>query len=252
LTKNTTKEQVKEQFKLVTGLTAIEDIFVGLKQAEERQEIKDKIDAIIDPLRQYEFYDVIGLNIAYDNILMVLAHQDLKIKSTTGAECYYTNKTIFLQDNTVTYTIVHELVHAYNDMLYGGINRREDEMLAELMSGIFSLEVIRPLILWENLLNKHGVTEVELTDGWNALWYIDQDRDKSLPTKLKNVKSHYRNWAWEDPNKYIQNPTLANLIDLKKIYGIYFSQQAIRNYSNAKVPSGYTIPVEKSPFGHGY
>lgn len=37
------KLQIRQEFKRVTGRTAIEDMFIELPQAEERQEVKDKI-----------------------------------------------------------------------------------------------------------------------------------------------------------------------------------------------------------------
>jgi hypothetical protein len=255
LTNDMTELQVRQLFKQVTNKTAIEDAFINLQQAEIRQEIKDKLDAKIDPLRQYEFYNALGLSDMYNKLLLVISDPTLKIKTpASGTESYYDHKTntIFLLDgmNTNVSIIAHELVHAYTNNICGGINRVKDEMLATIIQNIVGERLTKPLEEWENLIKKSGVTETELTDGWNALWYIDQDIDKSLPTLVQRIESEYRYFVWQP--YYPQYPSLSNLMDLKNIFGVSFSQKTVRNYSSPNLPNNYSLPTTPPPSGYDY
>ncbi|MDR1486298.1 MAG: hypothetical protein LBT09_15955 [Planctomycetaceae bacterium] len=71
-----------------------------------------------------------------------------------------------------------------------------------------------------------------------------------MPTKIWSVESEYRYYFWQP--YYRQYTKLENLIDLKNIFGVYFSQKKVHDYSKPKLPSGYTIPNEKPPLGYGY
>jgi hypothetical protein len=253
LTGSTTRQQTRDQFKLLAG-TTMEDIFIGLKQAEERQVIKDRIDDQIDflHLREFEFYNELGLNDLYTKVISILTHNDFKIASTSGQYCYYKNKTVFLTADSDIVTIVHELVHAYTDIILGGMSRKDDEMLATMASEILCADVIKPLKDWENCINKPNVTEAELAMAWNKLWYVSDNNSRSLPVWISLITSDYRNNIFESPSKYQQTPKLKNLIDVKNIFGVYFSPKKVFDYSKSKLPSGYTPPMDKPPFGYEY
>jgi hypothetical protein len=260
LTKNTTKEQVKEQFKLVTGLTAIEDIFVGLKQAEERQILKDKIDSLFSEYNQYDFYEALELDNVYSAIISILTDPKLKINFLTNTtpniiQNYYKNNEVSLtlsEGNNNSYLIVHELVHAYNDMRLGGFSYEKDEAIATIIGNIFVGDIKRSLVRWETVLNKPNVTEAELTDAWNNLWYKKHDLyGDCLPKQLLNMDVTYSYWFWQN-DAYSRKSNINDLINIKKFFKVYFSQDAIKEYSTPKLPQGYTLPIVNPPFESGY
>jgi hypothetical protein len=247
-----TELQVRQQFKNVTGMTAVEDIFIGLSQAIERQNLKDKIDAKFDEYSQYEFYKIFGFGKVYDKILTALADPKLKIKMVDmNAGNSYKKKVLTIEPEVVSNIIIHELVHAYNDLKWGGFAYDKDEAIATLVGDFFGGLMVQ-FISWENLLNRPNVTEEELIVAWNQLWYDNSDNSKTLSTRITITDVLYSYWNWEEIGSRRRLATFDDLNDIKILYGIYFSQDAILEYSRFKIPQGYNLPVKKSPFGPAY
>jgi hypothetical protein len=161
LTNNTTKQQVRTVFKNATGKTHVEDIFIGLKQAEERQEIKDYVDLFFNTyFRQNDSFtelaQIAGADKLYEKLIKVLSDDSLKLQKTTFAHGSSANGKYYDFWNTIKYsidgsasqstkisdakTLVHELFHAYMDLFIGNIDVKQDEAMAyALIEGHFPL-----------------------------------------------------------------------------------------------------------------
>jgi hypothetical protein len=254
LTSSMTKLQVRQAYKQVTEKTYIEDIFIGLKQAEIRQELKDKIDTLLNTYNQYMFYTTFGLDKIYDKIISVLAEPKLTIKILTDGttDNSYKNKVLTLQSTVQTNIIIHELIHAYNDIKLGGFSYDKDEAMATIIGEFFGGYLMNQFISWEQLLDDPNVTENKLITKWNQLWYVTTIDTAPLPTKIFDIDVLYSYWIWEGSGSRERKANIADLINIKNYYGIYFSQKAILEYSRLNIPQGYNIPIGSPPFGYTY
>ena len=136
---------VRQAFKVATGRTAIEDMFIGLPQAEERQMVKNKLDKLLEKAGMIGvkndvdftwFYTLSGMDKVYEKLLSTLCDKRLSFSNNStylylmGADGLYhpwTN-TIYYDTNTKDDTFIHELWHAYHDINLGNpLSLRDEE-----------------------------------------------------------------------------------------------------------------------------
>jgi hypothetical protein len=163
LTNNMTKLQVRQLFKNVAGMTAVEDIFIGLPQAEKRQEIKDYVDMFFTQMmfeeNSTEFTElaqITGADRLYEKLIKVLSDKSLKLKKTTFGpadpagkyDTYWNLLKYEVSDSdsqtekiTNAKTLIHELLHAYVDIISGKpLGPKQDEAMAHgLEKGYFAM-----------------------------------------------------------------------------------------------------------------
>ena len=149
ITENMSQLAVRQEFKRATGMTAIEDMFLELPQAETRQKIKDLIDKYLDSLHLTNtkegeidftwFYSLSGMDKTYEKIMTVLSDRRLSfLKSETISDFYVADALYFPGMRKIVYkekcdgvTFMHELWHAYNALYLGNkLSERSDEGVA--------------------------------------------------------------------------------------------------------------------------
>jgi hypothetical protein len=161
LNANMTKVQVRQLFKQVTDMTAVEDMFIGLKQATERQELKDYIDAYFDSKFKdsitHEFTELAQIANAdklYEKLMTTLVYASLNIvkkaipPESSGEATYesgfFRGGTITINSNEVnpTMEIIHELLHAYVDLISGKpLGQKQDEGMVHALTNAYLLKL---------------------------------------------------------------------------------------------------------------
>jgi hypothetical protein len=217
LTNNLTKLQVRQQFKNVTGMTGVEDMFIGLSQAKERQEIKDYVDILFSTMMFEnsnidngftQMAQITGANTLYTKLMQVLLDKQLKLKKITfgvnssanGKYDTYSNILIYEMNSsafqnvkiTDAKTLVHELLHAYVDLISGKpLGVKQDEGMAyALEHGYFSMTtgIYKNLYKVESYLKAGNMTEA-LTE-WNLL--VNGNTTKSIEDVMTTTAYQYK------------------------------------------------------------
>jgi hypothetical protein len=270
LTNTMTKQQVVQVFKQSIGKTNIDDIFIGLPQAEERQEILDYVDLFFastmfeqNSYREFtELSQIVGADDLYGKLIYVLTCPSLKLKKTVFGpnssadgtyDPYWNILKYEVNDSSrqseriaVAKTLVHELLHAYVDLISGKkLSILQDEAMAfALQLGYFSMTgIYTNLYNIENLMNNVDMDNVERLETavnmWNTFVKNGGNINGGTPlieTTMSVIDVEYKRFRWEQKSLFTKT-TKEDFRRLQEITGFGLSNARLKQvaeYFNAK------------------
>jgi hypothetical protein len=236
LTNTMTKQQVIQLFKQAIGKTDIDDILIGLPQAEERQKILDYVDLFFadkmfkeNSFREFtNLAQLVGSDELYGRLICVLTSKSLKLQKTTFGPDSTANGTYNTRNNTLkcelvttsehsikisdAKTLIHELLHAYVDIISGKpLGPKQDEAMAHgLEKGYFSSStgIYSGLYKIENYMDNNGdlATAVSM---WNKLVNSNPPGQYGGRSIIEDVMTdetyQYKSWGQTYAPKYTKD-----------------------------------------------